>query len=217
MNNRYAKPTKFEKARLILRRPRKVFWYWDIRLYIPFILIIYILTIVLLLASKSTSALDEVNETFIEADEVYTEPYTEPEIEEVEEISEEVYFEIQPDSEIVMLARLADSVAAHKSDEVKKIVMWVAINRAEDRSHGYGDGLRGEISRPKQWQCYDPYAAYLQSTYDLAEEVYNTWISGGPRPMYPDMLWFVFNSDGSITVRNQFKASKNRTEMTFGQ
>lgn len=31
------------------------------------------------------------------------------------------------------------------------------------------------------------------------------------------MLWFVLNNDGSITVRNQFQVSKNRSEATFGQ
>lgn len=121
------------------------------------------------------------------------------------------------DSEAVALARLADAVARGRSDEVKRIVMWVAINRSEDRSHGYGLSLLGEIARPKQWQEYTPDANYLESTLRLAEEVLDTRDSGGARPIYGDMLWFVLNSDGSITVRNQFQMAKNRSEATFGQ
>lgn len=131
--------------------------------------------------------------------------------------NEPTTFEFIEDSSITMLARLADSVARGRSDEVKKIVMWVAINRVEDRSHGYGGSLKEEINRPKQWQQFDPTATYLESTYRLADEVYKTWQNGGPRPIYNDMLWFVLNGDGSITVRNQFKATKNRAEATFGQ
>lgn len=206
MNNKVVKPTKFENVRLFLHLPRKVFWYWDIRLYAPFILILFIVMLIMFTSSNNSTISESKS---VEVVAKLVEDDIEPSI--------EVPTEPEMDSEIVLLARLADSVAAHKSDEVKKIIMWVAINRAEDRSNGYGSGLRGEIARPKQWQCYDPYATYLQSTYDIAEEVYNTWMSGGPRPMYPDMLWFVFNSDGSITVRNQFKEGKNRVEMTFGQ
>lgn len=125
--------------------------------------------------------------------------------------------EAQQDSEAVALARLADSVARGRSDEVKRIVMWVAINRSEDRSHGYGLSLLEEIARPKQWQEYSPDANYLESTLRLAEEVLEVRDSGGARPIYGDMLWFVLNNDGSITVRNQFQVSKNRSEATFGQ
>lgn len=91
------------------------------------------------------------------------------------------------DSEVVALARLADSVGRGRSDDVKRIIMWVAINRSEDRSHGYGLTLLGEIARPKQWQEYTPDATYLEPTLKLAQEVYETWQTGGPRPIYSDM------------------------------
>lgn len=121
------------------------------------------------------------------------------------------------DEEAIALARLADSAAKGRSDEVKRIIMWVAINRSEDRSNGYGRSLLEEISRPRQWQQYDETAPYLESTLVLAKGVLDTWRSGGPRPIYSDMLWAVLNGDGSITVRNKFRESKNMASATFGQ
>ena len=142
----------------------------------------------------------------------------------VTETTEAVVIEVEPEPEVdirkeqaVALARLADSVAKGRSEEVKRIVMWVAINRAEDKSHGYGLPLLDEIARPKQWQEYDPSANYLESTLSIAYEVLEIREKGGPRPIYGDMLWFVLNNDGSITVRNQFNSGKNRSEATFGQ
>lgn len=186
----------------------KVVWYYDVRIWFPFFMLILIsitgfyrtkLNIVI----QSAAEQESVTEVYVQA---------EPQVEETVAPAEAV-----ADSEIVALARLADSVARGRSDEVKRIVMWVAINRSEDRSHGYGLSLLGEIARPKQWQEYTPDATYLESTLKLAQEVYETWQTGGPRPIYSDMLWFVLNNDGSITVRNQFKDGKNRSETTFGQ
>jgi len=174
---------------------------WDVRLWAPFIIILMVII------SNNDKEVDPI-------------PIEDPAI----QVASETIMETEPEptidlrtSEITALARLADTVAHGKSDEVKSIIMWIAINRVEDKANGYGMDLQGEIARPKQWQCYDPDGAYLQATYDLAESVHDTWMTGGPRPIYNDMLWFVFNSDGSITVRNRFGNEKNRSEATFGQ
>lgn len=182
------------------RKIRKVNWYYDVRLYLPIFIII---SAILLSGNKS-------KETSIA-----------PTLEEISALSDnENIYEREPseeEREIIELARLADCVGAGRSTEVKKAIMWVVINRTEDRSNGYGLSLIGEIERPKQWQQYRKDASYLESTYRLATEVYTTWKRGGARLMMGDMLWFVLNNDGSITVRNQFKEGKNRSEMTFGQ
>lgn len=183
---------------------KKVLWYWDVRLWLPTILLLFVFLLNVsyargLIAAKPAETFAGENVEII-AEVVETEPEA-PAL----------------DEEAVALARLADSVARGKSDEVKRIVMWVAINRSEDRSHGYGMPLLMEIARPKQWQEYNEDANYLESTYELAMSVVETWRNGGARPIYGDMLWFVFNADGSITVRNQFERSKNRSEATFGQ
>lgn len=188
----------------------KVLWYYDVRIWIP-VFAIMILSVVGFYQAKLNAVMQDAAHAKVEA-------VTEA-LKSVEAQSEETVAptEAVDDSEVVELARLADSVGRGRSDDVKRIIMWVAINRSEDRSHGYGLTLLGEIARPKQWQEYTPDATYLESTLKLAQEVYETWQTGGPRPIYSDMLWFILNDDGSITVRNQFQQSKNRAEATFGQ
>lgn len=182
-------------------------WYWDVRIWLPLFL-----ALICLIMTKYNAKISELR---LENDRMIVEMSAIEEQEIVEEASAPT--EKLPDTEPVALARLADSVAFGRSEEVKRIVMWVAINRSEDRSHGYGLSLLDEIARPKQWQQYNGDANYLESTLKLAEEVIETRDTGGARPIYGDMLWFVLNNDGSITVRNQFNSDKNRSEATFGQ
>ncbi len=184
---------------------KKVNWYWDVRLWSP----VFLLILAIVIASKPIAP--EISFEEIPADAGMTSLVTQEEAEPIEETEAPII------DDVISLARLADSVAAGRSAEVKKIIMWVAINRSEDRRNGYGLSLQEEIARPKQWQQYDPDGVYLEETVHIAEEVYETWKTGGARPLYGDMLWFVLNGDGSITVRNQFKAGKNRSEVTFGQ
>ena len=102
------------------------------------------------------------------------------------------------------LARLADTVGAGRSDNVKTVIMWVAINREEDRANGYGKTLLEEIARPSQWQGYDENAAYTDRTYEIAKQVLEIQATGALRPVDSDMLWFVLNDNGSITLRNLY-------------
>lgn len=200
-NGKYCKAKKSEPT-------RRINWYLDVRLWFP-VFAILVAAVIVFYQGKIEKLTKETELYFVEkaAEEAVVETIAET----------EPPTEAQHDSEAVALARLADSVARGRSDEVKRIVMWVAINRSEDRSHGYGLSLLEEIARPKQWQEYSPDANYLESTLRLAEEVLEVRDSGGARPIYGDMLWFVLNNDGSITVRNQFQVSKNRSEATFGQ
>ena len=169
-------------------------WYYDIRLWSPLILLLLILA---LLPGKRTE------KTPVE---------TIPEVAAVETLP---VAETTPTEEVVIpeaaaLATLADSVGAGRSDNVKTVIMWVAVNRSEDRANGYGQSLLEEIARPNQWQGYDETANYTDGTYALAKQVLQTQASGGLRPVDSDMLWFVLNDDGSITLRNQFTASANQ-------
>lgn len=204
IGNLYSGNGKYIKKPAFFKRKG---WYWDVRTWLPlFLILIYLITI------KYNAKISELR---LENDRMIAEMSA---VEE-KEIAEEAPTPTEKlsDAEPVALARLADSVAFGRSDEVKRIVMWVAINRSEDRSHGYGLSLLEEIARPKQWQQYDENANYLESTLKLAEDVIGIRDSGGARPIYGDMLWFVLNNDGSITVRNQFNSDKNRSEATFGQ
>lgn len=185
----------------------KVNWYWDIRKWIPVIMIAFIITVKVCSPNgESTPELEAVDNTPAPVqvyEEETTEETTEPTIP-------------QDEIEIIELARLADTCARRYGDDVKRTVMWVVINRVEDHSKGYGKSLLEEISRPKQWQEYNPDGSYTQSTLDIAREVYTTWKTDGPRPMYNDMIFFAFNADGSVTVRNDFKTSNRTNTMTFG-
>lgn len=204
-HNLYSNNGKYSKKSAYSRRKK---WYLDMKLWLS-VCIVVIISISCNYQRK-IYVLEQENAALA----VELSVRTIPEI--VEETVPPTTEEKQ-DSEAVALAKLADSVARGRTDEVKRIVMWVAINRSEDRSHGYGLSLAGEIARPKQWQEYNENAHYLESTLKLAEEVLEIRDNGGPRPIYGDMLWFVLNGDGSITVRNQFKTDKNRSEATFGQ
>lgn len=184
---------------------KDVKWYWDLKKWSP-ILIIILIIVYAIGHYKGEAEQIEYYES-LPAETVYIEVTRETEPPETTEVA--------LDEEAVALAILADTSASGKSDNVKRILMWVAINRVEDRSNGYGGSLLEEIGRPKQWQGYDPEGMYLQSTYDIAVEVLNTWRSNGPRPIYNDMLWSVYNSDGSITIRNRFNDTKGRNEQTF--
>lgn len=183
-------------------------WFWDIRKWIPILIVVFIFSI------KSVNTKDDVpvfegtdHEVVAAIDGIPTEPVTEEATEPTLPIEEQ---------EVIALARLADTCARRYSDDVKRIVMWVAINRSEDRANGYGGSLLEEINRPKQWQEYNPEGSYTDSTLEIARDVYNTWKSGGPRPMYNDMIFFAFNADGTITVRNKFKTDKRTNTLIFG-
>ena len=178
----------------LLHLGEDVRWYYDIRLWSPLLLVLFILA---LLPGKKTE------QKPVETIPVVTVVQTLP-VEETAPTEEEVI----PEAEA--LARLADCVGAGRSDNVKTVIMWVAINRSEDRANGYGQSLLDEIARPNQWQDYDPTALYNEGTYEIAKQVLETQASGGLRPVDSDMLWFVLNNDGSITLRNQFTATANQ-------
>lgn len=178
----------------LTRLGEDVRWYYDIRLWSPLILVLLILA---LLPGK------KAEEPTVETTPVIAEVETQPQ-EETEPTQPPV------NQEAAALARLADSVGAGRSDNVKTIIMWVAINRSEDRANGYGQSLIDEIARPNQWQGYDENIPYTDGTYAMALQVLDTQLRGGLRPLDSDMLWFVLNDDGSITLRNQFAATGNQ-------
>lgn len=171
-------------------------WYYDIRLWSPVILVLLILA--LALPGRGNKQTEEQMQTPAETVETTAPTETTPPTEE------------PVDPEAKALAILADSVGAGRSDNVKTIIMWVAINRSEDRANGYGKELLEEIERPDQWQGYDGSTAYSPATYEIAKEVLETVKTGGLRPLDNDMLWLVLNDDGSVTVRNQFTAKGNQ-------
>lgn len=184
-------------------------WFWDIRKWIPILLVVFIFSIKIVNTKDDISTFDDATnpEVIAAVEEIPTEPATEETTEPTLPIEEQ---------EVIALARLADTCARRYGDDVKRIVMWVAINRSEDRANGYGGSLLEEINRPKQWQEYNPDGAYTASTLEIARDVYDTWKSNGPRPMYNDMIFFAFNADGTITVRNKFKTDKRTNTMIFG-
>lgn len=188
-----------ERRKTRTRRAKKVNWYYDIR--------IWILPIILLMAVISSRNDNVV--TYVEPVETISEIAEEMA---VVETTEPIFVE---EDIVVTLAKFADSVGAGRSDDVKKAIIWIAINRSEDKSHGYGLSLRDELARPKQWQQYNPNGNYTEHTYQLAKEVYDTWQNGGARMFQDDMLWFVLKGDGSITVRNKFNETKGRAEINI--
>ena len=169
-------------------------WYYDIRLWSPLILLLLILAML-----PGKKEVKEPVETAPEASVTETLP-----VEDTTPTEEQVV----PEAEA--LARLADSVGMGRSDTVKTVIMWVAINRSEDRANGYGQSLLDEIARPNQWQGYDSAASYSDKTYAMAQQVLEIQKNGSLRPVDSDMLWFVLNDDGSITLRNQFTATANQ-------
>lgn len=168
-------------------------WYFDIRLWSPLILILLILAIALPGKGQKQQEEPQVTEPTV----VETQPVTEP-------------TETPVNEEAAALAALADSVGIGRSNNVKTVIMWVAINRSEDRSNGYGLSLLEEIARPNQWQGYDATMPYMEETYELALSVLAIRDNGGLRPVDSDMLWLVLNDDGSVTLRNQFTATANQ-------
>ena len=172
-------------------------WYYDIRLWSPLILLLLILA---LLPGKKSE------EKPVETLPAVTASETAAAV--AEEVTAPTEEAVIP--EAAALARLADCVGSGRSDNVKTVIMWVAINRSEDRANGYGQSLLDEIARPNQWQGYDPAALYDEDTYAMAKRVLEIQASGGLRPLDTDMLWFILNDDGSITVRNQFTATANQ-------
>lgn len=194
---------KRRKSRFVIPLPsflmnlgQDVRWYYDIRLWSPLILLLFLLALI----PGRTKKAEPVAETQPQVHVVETRPVvvTEPEPEPI-------------NPEAVALAKLADSVGAGRSDNVKIIIMWVAINRSEaGGANGYGLSVEEEILRPNQWQGYDDSIIYNEGTYQLALDVLKTRDTGSLRPLDSGMYWFVLNDNGSITVRNQFTATKNQ-------
>ena len=194
---------RFRIPEFLTRIGEDVRWYYDIRPWSPLLVLVLILALVIPAnARKKAEAAVPSTEPSVSdvVESVETEPSTEP---------------LDPEAEA--LARLADSVGMGRSENVKTIIMWVAINRSEDRANGYGQSLLDEIARPSQWQNYDENIAYTAPTYELAKEVLNTVKTGGLRPLDSDMLWLVLNDDGSVTVRNRFnqKSGQKWNEKTI--
>lgn len=194
------RPRKTQKISIpvpafLTRLGEDVRWYYDIRLWSPLILLLLILALISGRGEKQV--------------EVSTLP-TEPPISATLPQEEITPTEAEVNQDAAALARLADSVGQGRSDNVKTIIMWVAINRSEDRANGYGQSLQEEIARPNQWQGYDSNFAYNDSTYEIALEVLETQANGGLRPLDSDMLWLVLNDDGSVTLRNQFTSTGNQ-------
>ena len=187
------KKTAFPIPAFLTHLGADVRWYYDIRLWSPLNLLL--LLILALLPGKQAAKTPEETVPEVTAEETLPEPAP----------TEEAVI-----PEAAALARLADSVGAGRSENVKTVIMWVAINRSEDRANGYGQSLLDEIARPNQWQGYDENVRYSDTTYAIAKQVLEIQKNGGLRPLDSDMLWFVLNDDGSITLRNQFTATANQ-------
>lgn len=188
------KKQRFTIPAFLLHLGQDVRWYYDIRLWSPLILLLLILA---LLPRKQAAALPE--ETLPSVTVLETLP-----------VAETTPTEAPVSPEAAALARLADTVGEGRSNNVKTVIMWVAINRSEDRANGYGLSLLEEIARPNQWQGYDETAPYTEQTYAIAQQVLETQANGSLRPLDSDMLWFILNDDGSITLRNLFTANANQ-------
>lgn len=173
-----------------------VAWYWDIRLWALPLLAAFIIA---LLPGEKASLPEVQPEPQIVVEETLPAETAPPET-----TAPEVR-----DEEAVALARLADTVGVGRTDNVKTVIMWVAVNRSEDRSNGYGKSIIEEIARPSQWQFYDENGVYSDGSYKMALDILRTKRLNGLRPIDNDMLWFVLNDDGSITVRNRFNFGKN--------
>ncbi len=180
---------------------KDVSWYYDVRLWLPLILVLLILAACAgsTLSAAPSQDMDIIAMETEEAPGTATEPL-------------ETYIPaplpFNPDAEA--LAILADSVGSGRSENVKTIIMWVAINRSEDRANGHGLSLLEEIARPNQWQNYDPETSYTERTYEIALDVLAIRDTGRLRPLDGDMLWMVLNDDGSVTIRNQFTDNGSR-------
>ena len=182
-----------------------VAWFWDIRLWAP---LLVILLIAALLVPVRKAPAPTVAET----------PLHEVVEDEIPENDSTVIPEVQPevrDPEAEALARLADTVGSGRTDRVKKVIMWVAINRSEDRANGFGKTLVEEIARPNQWQFYDEEAPYGEGSYMLAQDVLKMVRTNDLRPVDKDMLWLLLNDDGSVTIRNGFNINSKTVQKTF--
>lgn len=183
---------------------RDVAWFWDIRLWSP---ILVVLLVAALMSGRKPAAEVTIPEEI---------PAPTQEVE--MEIEPAAPVETQPvlrDAEAEMLARLADTVGAGRTDRVKKVIMWIAINRSEDRANGFGKSLEEEIARPNQWQFYDESASYGEGTYLLALDVLKVVRTNDLRPVEKDMLWLVLNDDGSVSIRNSFNMNNKTTQKTI--
>lgn len=167
-------------------------WYYDVRLWSPLIILLLILALVLPGRGQKAEPTQPTEEIIVQTEPEVTEAPTEP---------------IDPDA--VALAVLADTVGNGRSDNVKEVIMWVAVNRSEAHRDGFGKPLQEEISRPEQWQFYDENGKYSDTTYEIAKSVLATQKNEGLRPVDSDMLYLVLNDNGSVTVRDQFLASAN--------
>ena len=106
------------------------------------------------------------------------------------------------------IAKVVAGCATYYSENVQRAVAWCVLNRVD--SALYPDTIEEVCEQANQWQGYDSAASYSDDTYAIAKQVLETKAKGGLRPIDSDMLWFVLNDDGSITLRNQFTASANQ-------
>lgn len=203
---RKAKPTfKIQLGKFHAEIGEDVAWFWDIRLWAP-LLVILLIAALLVPVRKAPAPtvednpLPELVEDVTDVDDTPVIPEVQPEVR---------------DPEAEALARLADTVGSGRTDRVKKVIMWVAINRSEDRANGFGKSLAEEIARPNQWQFYDAEAPYGEGSYLLAQDILKMVRTNDLRPVDKDMLWLLLNDDGSVTIRNGFNINSKTVQKTF--
>lgn len=187
---------------------KDVRWYLDIRLWSPVLLALLVLCTCTGSKLGASGTAREYETVIQEMEEEWEEEREEQRRQEAQDAVPEPEPTAAPiDPEAEALATLADVVGAGRSDNVKTVIMWIAINRSENAIEGHGKSLIEEINMPLQWQGYDPEQTYTysQETYDLAVEVLETRDSGGLRPVDGNMMWLVLNNNGSITIRNKYQ------------
>lgn len=202
-----SKPTfKIQLGKFCAEIGNDVAWFWDIRLWAPVLVILFIVALFNAPGTK-TPAPEAADLTVPEEITMEVDPTDVADVPEIQPVVR--------DPEAEALARLADTVGAGRTDRVKKVIMWIAINRSEDRANGFGKSLIEEIARPSQWQFYDEAATYGEGSYLLAEEILKMVRTNDLRPVDKDMLWLLLNDDGSVTIRNAFNINSKTVQKTF--
>lgn len=107
------------------------------------------------------------------------------------------------DDEAALLARMLYGyyqAGATRADQWE-LIAWVAVNRAEAAL--WPSELRDVLLQPEQWQGFSEENPILQDILTVAEDVLDTWHSGGARPLAPEFVYLA-QSGTRTQVRTEY-------------
>lgn len=127
-------------------------------------------------------------------------------------IADELGFEPAPaaetvDADAVAMAKVIYGTCRYNSVDAQRSVCYLILNRVD--SPQFPSTIREVCEQPNQWMGYADDNPVVEETYELCKETIKAWRNNEIRPFGKDFVFFVWNGNDSITLRNTYEKTAN--------